>query len=132
VPPFPYYGYSTCVPTCTTAADCSLDVAPYDTDNYTCDRGGCVHHGCNNDAECDAYVAGYVCYDTPGTYPSCSIACTVPADCTQSAAQPAYANPDHYACTDGKCIFSGCESDAECAVDGVTQKYVCRPFQVKG
>lgn len=57
-------GLSYCVPGCRVAADCALDSGTYSEDNYTCEEGACVWHGCNGTAECLASgLTGYSCVD---------------------------------------------------------------------
>ena len=57
-------GISYCVPGCRVAADCALDQGTYSEDNYTCEEGACVWHGCNGTAECVASgLTGYSCVE---------------------------------------------------------------------
>ena len=117
------FQFATCSPICTVATDCAqAGTGAYDADNYACEAGTCVYQGCNNDMECQALGAGYVCMDNAVVgYPTCVKGCQVPADC--SLGSPAY-DADNYACTAGACEYLGCQSDAECA--GVNPAFVCR------
>jgi hypothetical protein len=70
-------------------------------DGETCESGLCVAPSCGD------------------LFPTCLAACAVRADCgvTGAAAGGIY-DADNYACQDGGCVWQGCNSDAECAVDG--------------
>ena len=58
----PAFGVPTCLPACSTAADCSQDLLAYDADNYTCEEGVCLYAGCNTNEECaDLLGADAVC-----------------------------------------------------------------------
>ena len=106
-----------CLPPCSSAADCVIDNAgPYfDADNYSCDNGGCMHTGCNSDAECEGSIPGYVCRQSNGADTSyCVASCTNADQCAQPTAGPAY-DADNYSCDDGGCVWTGCNSDSECA-----------------
>jgi hypothetical protein len=46
------YDAPSCVPACTSAADCDLGAEPTTADNYACEDGGCRWIGCLDDAEC--------------------------------------------------------------------------------
>jgi len=61
----PYENGKTCVQACTGAADCSLDFAYMDEDNYSREQGACVYDGCNPDADC-AEFGDYVCHSSGG------------------------------------------------------------------
>jgi hypothetical protein len=104
--------WSTCVPQCSTPSDCDLGAgAAYDADNYICDNGGCVYGGCNDDAECQATNAATACQDFGNGILACVLTCSTVADCDQG--QLAF-DADNYACADGYCEYTGCNSDAEC------------------
>jgi len=113
------YGVLMCIGACGTTADCSTGQAPYDADNYACTDGYCHYTGCNSDTECQA-LGNYVCRDLGWGPPLCIMACGVAADC--STGQLPY-DADNYACTDGYCSYTGCNSDTECQALG---NYVCR------
>lgn len=104
-------GYTTtCVKTCRKAADCSLGVPAYDSDNYSCDNGLCQYVGCTSDRECST---GYVCAKGAGfDVPYCLPGCKKASDCASTL--PAY-DADNYACTDGLCSYTGCNSNQECS-----------------
>lgn len=116
------FGLSTCLVGCTTPSDCGVQTSPaYDADNYACDAGACIYTGCNSDAECQASVgSNYACRAMAGGVASCFPTCTTAADC--DLGQPAN-DADNYACDDGLCIYQGCNSDAECMMQG---NLVCR------
>jgi hypothetical protein len=119
----PLVGTKACVKACGTPADCAASSgATYDADNYTCDSGGCTHHGCNNDAECNQDYPGRVCRPDGTGEKSCYPTCTTVQDCASSGGA-AY-DADNYACVSGLCNYLGCQSDAECA--SPTATYVCR------
>ena len=110
-----------CIKSCKVPADCAQTAATYDADNYTCDSGACVYHGCNNDAECNKDYPGRVCRSEGTGDKSCYQTCTVAKDCALSG--PAF-DADNFACQGGICTYLGCNSDAECAAQVAT--YVCR------
>ena len=107
-----------CQPGCNTTADCDLGSAAYDPDNYSCDQGACIYTGCNSEAECQA--VNLTCQDVGGV-PVCLIPCSVAADC-EIGGGAAY-DADNYSCDQGGCIYTGCNSDAECLSMG---SYLCR------
>lgn len=115
----------TCWPTCATAADCGNAASPIaGEDNYACDGGMCRWTGCNDTAECtSAYQSSaYRCAARAGqTTKNCWHTCTTPADCT--VASGPY-DADNYACDDGLCAWTGCNSTAECAT--VDPDWICR------
>ncbi len=104
-----------CVTACTSNAECgnSNDTSgPFGPDNYACDDGGCRFAGCKDDAECQT-LGGYVC-DTFDEIAYCVLGCVIAEDCvTVDAAAPYDAN--NYACERGRCTYTGCVSDRECA-----------------
>jgi len=112
-----YENGKTCVQACSSAADCSLDFAYMDEDNYRCEQGACVYEGCNSDAEC-AELGDYVCHRSGG-FSSCLAACESASDCAMDGL---YADADNYSCGEGACVYTGCNSDTECADLG---DYVC-------
>ncbi len=114
LPPF-------CMPACNTTADCNLGSAPYDADNYSCDEDYCEYTGCNSDAECKT-LGNQTCHDTAG-FSTCLLACGKAADCDIGGGV-AY-DADNYSCEQGACLYTGCNSDAECQSLG---KYVCHDF----
>lgn len=113
----------TCWPTCTTASDCATGSVLTDADNYVCDGGKCRWTGCNSTTECTSAFGSpdYRCEARGGAdIASCWPTCGTVADCAQ--ASPAY-DADNYACTDGVCEYTGCNSTAECMAIGAD--YVC-------
>ncbi len=112
-----YENTKTCVQSCSVPADCSNGFAYMDEDNYACEAGSCVYLGCNSDAECTE-IGDYVCHSTGG-FSSCLASCQASADCAMDAL---YADADNYSCEDNACVYTGCNSDAECADLG---DYVC-------
>ena len=104
-------GMASCLQGCTTNADCDLGVAAYDADNYECTSGGCTYSGCNSDAECESWLAGFVCAEDATGMASCVPGCTSNAECDLGSA--AY-DADNYECNGGGCIYSGCNSNEEC------------------
>jgi len=99
----------TCLPACTSAADCSAGIEAYDEDNYACVEGGCVYTGCIGDDECRS-LGDYVCRDV-GPLFVCQPACERVSDCDLGLAPY---DADNYACVEGGCDYLGCLSDEEC------------------
>ncbi len=108
-----------CLPACGTVADCNLGTAPYDADNYSCSNGVCVYQGCNSDSECMT-IGNYLCRDTGSGPPMCLAACNGVSECDMGSAPY---DVDNYSCSNGVCIYQGCNSDSECQTLG---NYVCR------
>ena len=106
-----------CVSSCSTTADCSAGYAHLDEDNYRCEDGACVYTGCNSDSECSE-LGDFVCYSQP-EYAICAPSCSTAADCDNGYA---YMDEDNHRCEDGACVYTGCNSDSECAELG---NYVC-------
>jgi hypothetical protein len=105
-------------------ADCVVAAPDYDADNYACEGGVCRYTGCTGDAEC-AQKGAYVCRDTaalllPGLdgVPTCVVACQAAADCAMPSAGAAF-DADNYACIEGGCVWTGCNSTAECTMGQV-------------
>jgi hypothetical protein len=112
--PFP-----NCWPTCATAADCAITGPLYDADNYDCDAGKCRWTGCNSTSECTTGLMNpdYTCYQG-GCWPTCSTA----ADC---ALMSTLHDVDNYDCEGGRCVWTGCNSTAECTGALMDPDYVC-------
>lgn len=113
----------TCWPTCDVAADCAAASPILDADNYACDGGKCRWTGCNSTTECtDAYqTPDWRCEERGGTgFPTCWPTCTTASDC--ASASPPF-DADNYACDDGVCVYTGCNSTTECTSIG--PDYVC-------
>lgn len=115
--PMPFSDLKSCVPGCSTQADCGVAAAGalYDQDNYQCEAGACVYTGCNTDAECqDSMGASSVCVDPFEIGQSnCYTSCSAQEDCGLSGASAAY-DADNYNCESGLCLYAGCRNDAEC------------------
>lgn len=120
-------GSKRCRTSCKSAADCVVSGANAftDEDNYECRNGDCIYKGCLNDAECDAVYGAipnktYKC-NPEGSYgvAECEPTCSTASDC--SAYRDAYGDTteypydnDNYECRNGLCVYTGCNSDAEC------------------
>jgi len=120
-------GSKKCRTSCESAADCVVGGANAftDEDNYECRNGDCIYKGCLNDAECDAVYGAipnktYKC-NPEGSYGTaeCAQTCSTVGDC--SAYRDAYGDTteypydnDNYECRNGFCVYTGCNSDAEC------------------
>lgn len=108
-----------CLPACSTVSDCDLGSAPYSPDNYSCTGEVCVYTGCVSDTECQT-LGDNVCRTQPNsTVPYCLPACSTSADCNLGSAPY---DSDNYDCLGGVCVYSGCNSLAECQAMG---SYVC-------
>lgn len=128
--PTPY-----CLSTCTTPADCAFGEPGTisDEDNYDCVDGVCKPLGCNSTAECVATFGdpNYACATAFGTtIPTCWMTCDVAADCVVFP-DDAVLDVDNYACTDGMCHWTGCNSNAECAASSAATP-ICklRPYTI--
>lgn len=107
-----FLSFPSCLPACSSPADCALGAPGYGAANYQCDRGACVWIGCLSEADCSS-VPGTTCVATPGTtMRTCQRRCSTPSECASTS--PAY-DADNYACTSGICEYTGCNSTAECA-----------------
>ena len=66
-------------------------------------------------------MSGWVCTDPPLGPDYCAMGCSTVSDCDMGSAPY---DADNYDCVSGACIYSGCNSNAECSsVFG--QDYVC-------
>ena len=112
-----------CAQTCSVGTDCGYPTMPaYTPDHYACTGGFCRYTGCRSDAECvDTVGAGYRC-NTTMSIAYCTQSCSTYADCG-TPSSPAY-DSDNYDCTAGFCVYSGCNSDAEC-IDTMGAGYGC-------
>lgn len=113
----------TCWPTCAVAADCANEASPLlGVDNFACDGGKCRWTGCNDTAECTAgnQSPDWRCDDRGGDLPSCWPTCATAADCATASAPY---DADNYACDDGLCVWTGCNTTAECMT--VDPDWVC-------
>jgi len=115
-----------CWQVCSTPADCAQQYPPWDEDNYSCEDGICRYDGCNSDAECQGVpgMESYLCRPSVyGDAPVCVMSCGQAADCSQGMAPY---NEDNYACEDGACRYTGCNSDEECQAVATMESYTCR------
>lgn len=127
-----------CQYACTTAFDCLTGgtSAIYDEDNFKCENGKCIYLGCLSDAECDE-VYGAVTEATGRVYrcnkngaygyPECTPTCSNAEDCNlygEGSTQYAY-DLDNNKCENGFCVYTGCNSDAECEVSTYSSDYKC-------
>ena len=105
-----------CAQLCDTAADCATEYSPAacDEDNYSCNAGGyCKYLGCNDDDECEAMLSGYRCLQSPYLdIPICQEPCQEAADCDYGGGDAVDA--DNYSCEGQVCVYTGCNSTAEC------------------
>ncbi|MBR6421139.1 hypothetical protein IKS86_00290 [bacterium] len=134
-----------CQYVCTTASDCvpAGANAITDADNYKCEDGKCVYLGCLSDDECDEIYGSvtaangkvYRCNKNGAYgYPECTLTCSTAADCDlygQGTSQYAY-DLDNYKCEGGLCVFTGCNSDAECEATMSSSDYKCMPQEYTG
>ncbi len=121
-----------CYPTCVVVTDC-MPASPntlYDADNYTCTDGKCSWTGCNNTDECTSTLGSltYVCATAQGaTIRTCHPTCMTVADCAPSGSPPLY-DADNYACNEGRCEWTGCNDNTECAsAFGASSTCVAQP-----
>ncbi len=117
---------SLCIKSCVQPLDCSAGVAPWDEDNYACDDGACRYTGCNSDGECQsvANMEDYLCrVPLLGGVAQCLPSCTTAADCDMGSS--AY-DTDNYRCENNLCIYTGCNSNAECDESNPSHAMVCR------
>ena len=134
-----------CIFGCNTASDCvpAGANAITDADNYKCEDGKCVYLGCLSDAECDEIYGAvtaangkvYRCNKNGAYgYPECTPVCSNAADCNlygDGSTQYAY-DLDNYKCESGFCVFTGCNSDAECEATMPSSDYKCQPQEYSG
>ena len=122
-----------CQYACATASDCVQGSASAinDEDNYKCENRKCVYLGCLSDAECDeVYPHGrvYRCNKNGAYgYPECTPVCSNAEDCNlygEGSTQYAY-DLDNNKCENGFCVYTGCNSDAECEVSTYSSDYKC-------
>lgn len=108
---------ATCRQTCSTPADCAFpDALSHQEDNYLCSNGVCTWMGCNNDDDCAGGQSGeFRCFDARdlpnADVPTCRKVCDTASDCAQ--ATELYGE-DNYECRNGGCVWTGCNSTAEC------------------
>jgi len=121
-PPPPSFSF--CQLRCVTATDCTTASAAFDADNYECTEGACHYTGCNTDAECQSTFASadYACSSVSGLN-TCVERCATSADCGSGAGA---FDGDNYRCESSRCVYTGCNSDTECASTFSDTRYVCR------
>jgi hypothetical protein len=124
----------TCEHPCSTASDCAStnNGALYDADHFSCDNSTCTHLGCNSDAECNwnKPAGTYACRkQAPSNeYAGCLKACSVPADCVLASTGLAF-DADNFACKEGVCEYTGCNSNEECTSSNPTLPDItCQPY----
>ena len=134
-----------CIFGCNTASDCvpAGANAITDADNYDCKNGTCEYKGCLSDAECDEIYGAvtaatgkvYRCNKNGAYgYPECTPTCSTAADCDlygQGSTGYAY-DLDNYKCESGLCVYTGCNSDAECEATMSSSDYKCLPQEYVG
>jgi hypothetical protein len=107
-----------CARTCTAPADCTEPGAPaiFDAGHFACTNDRCQFTGCKTDSECTFDDdRDWVCEAPPGaTQKDCILTCTTAADCPMQGAPGLY-DAAHFACTNGRCQYTGCKTDSECA-----------------
>ena len=104
----------TCTKSCSSVSDCVMASGPWDEDNYRCEAGACQYTGCNSDQECESVqgMESYVCAPQfQGGVDLCQPGCSTVEDCDLGS--QAY-DQDNYTCDNGLCVYTGCNSDAEC------------------
>jgi hypothetical protein len=115
-----------CVPTCTTPADCAGQTPSDDASHYQCNGGRCQWQGCKSNDECNTAFQStkFVCVkEGTATVPSCTLACSAPADCVA----PGSTGPDasRFTCENQRCAWKGCSTTAECKTLYHVDKVVC-------
>jgi hypothetical protein len=118
------HGVPTCQVACATNNDCGTD-SPGGSSHahFSCD-GACHYIGCLSNDECPPTPEhpSWVCDLSGGIgYPLCAIVCNTVADC--AAPDSPYAK--NYACSEHRCRYLGCLSNAECATQLNDPAYVC-------
>ena len=115
-----------CVVACETAADCVISAsnAIMDADNYRCVDRKCEYAGCNSDAECDEVYAAqdtkYYCNKNGAYgYAECTPACNAATDCAAGTSTDSAFDADNYKCENNRCVYAGCNNDAECQYGGI-------------
>lgn len=105
-----------CVAACKQDENCPL--------LYSCVDGVCTETGCKSDRECAFMLKNELAVCTEG---ECQLPCSTDSDCAtsavpssgqqinpQSSQSVSAATRGFEACEMGKCVFVGCESNAEC------------------
>ena len=116
-----------CRPTCTTAADCGTPGQPLqDSSHFACEAGRCEWLGCLSASECSSILQtpDVTCAAAPGDpVPVCVDTCQTAADCAVSGST--LSDAAHFACTGGKCQWTGCKSTTECQAALGSNRYAC-------
>lgn len=131
-----------CQYACTTASDCIQAGANAitDEDNYKCEDRKCVYLGCLSDAECDEIYSAvtaatgkvYRCNENGAYgYPECTPECTTASECAAGETTDNAFDLDNYKCENNRCVYAGCNSDAECQYGGLDYMR-CVPEQYGG
>jgi len=117
-----------CVPGCSTAADCATAGAPLaDASHFACNAGVCAWQGCKSTAECASalHVQKVVCETPPGAPAAmCEPTCNTAADCAH-AGEPLQ-DVSHFACKAGRCEWLGCKSTSDCTGGLHSSHFVCQ------
>ena len=110
-----------CLFACTKASDC-VQSGSNEANNYDCIDRKCVYFGCKSDAECGE---NYYCNENGAYgYPECTPKCTTAADCASGTSTESAFDSDNYKCEDSRCVYTGCNSDAECQSGGIAMRCV--------
>jgi hypothetical protein len=116
-----------CVPSCTTAADCAESGSALTAaSHWACTSGVCEWQGCQSTSECASalHVSNVVC-EKPAGAPAktCEPTCNTAADCAQSG-QP-LEDASHFACKAHRCQWLGCASTSDCTSGFHSSHFVC-------
>jgi hypothetical protein len=109
--------WGTCMRSCSGPADCVPTDADEtkDEDNWSCETDHCVYLGCQDTAECQAIfpsMANIAC-NTAVEPHNCTLPCDAAADC--EVPDSVLYGADNWSCESQLCVYSGCNSDEECA-----------------
>jgi len=108
-----------CRQQCESASDCvGWAAGPITSvDNYACEAGTCLYLGCTSDSQCAALYAtpDFVCHLGAGANGTgvCVRSCDQVSDCVEDGAATTH-DEDNYLCHDQRCVYQGCQDDAEC------------------
>lgn len=114
-----------CNVVCATAQDCAMADGLEDASHFQCAAGRCQWQGCKSKAECTAAFQSdhFICAKEGGApVPECVHTCATPADCAGPSASD---DAGHYTCTNSRCAWQGCKSNAECSAAFQSDKFVC-------
>lgn len=122
----PGWIFPACVRQCQTVSDCAIpDNVLHGVDNYACTSNRCDYTGCTSDNECQTALMDtrYACRNLfAGGIPSCVLTCNRVADCAQMSV---LLDEDNYTCTQNSCMWTGCNSTAECTAAFMNNDYIC-------